>query len=446
MKNCRSNKKDSMNTLRRILALLTLLGVGTWAATVRAEHNLTLKLVKVDSEETTGEDGKGANAVDGDPATFWHTQWEDASPSHPHEIIIELSRIARIKGFTYLPRQDESPNGTIKDYEFYVSDDGKEFGQAVKKGTFEEGSEKKTVTFEPKSCRFIKLKALSEVNGEAWTSAAEITVVKADEKTIPRPTLKLVSVDSEETAGEDGKGANAIDGDTATFWHTQWQDASPSHPHQIIIELNPPSAIKGFTYLPRQDTIENGTIKDYEFFVSDDGKEFGQAVKKGTFESGPGIKTVTFEPKSCRFFKLKALSEVNGEAWTSAAEIGVLVSEESSRSNALSPKRFWFDYPYQPSPGKRYWTLVDKETWEERYESGEHSRFKVVGRTKVGETPGTLLVKISGDTEKTQTGNEGNFQAFIPDVGSEKMEFMFRNKIGEEWQEWRSLAEMRGVE
>ena len=299
MKNCRSNKKDSMNTLRRILALLTLLGVGTWAATVRAEHNLTLKLVKVDSEETTGEDGKGANAVDGDPATFWHTQWEDASPSHPHEIIIELSRIARIKGFTYLPRQDESPNGTIKDYEFYVSDDGKEFGQAVKKGTFEEGSEKKTVTF---------------------------------------------------------------------------------------------------------------------------------------------------EPKSCRFFKLKALSEVNGEAWTSAAEIGVLVSEESSRSNALSPKRFWFDYPYQPSPGKRYWTLVDKETWEERYESGEHSRFKVVGRTKVGETPGTLLVKISGDTEKTQTGNEGNFQAFIPDVGSEKMEFMFRNKIGEEWQEWRSLAEMRGVE
>ncbi|MCX6924064.1 MAG: hypothetical protein NT154_12770, partial [Verrucomicrobia bacterium] len=69
-----------------------------------------------------------------------------------------------------------------------------------------------------------------------------------------------------------------------------------------------------------------------------------------------------------------------------------------------------------------------------------------VGRTKVGETPGTLLVKISGDTEKTQTGNEGNFQTFIPDIGSAKMEFWFRNKIGEEWQEWRSLAEMQGIE
>ena len=36
-----------------------------------------------------------------------------------------------------------------------------------------------------------------------------------------RPKLKLVSVDSEETAGEDGKGANAVDGDTSTIWHTQ---------------------------------------------------------------------------------------------------------------------------------------------------------------------------------------------------------------------------------
>ncbi len=42
---------------------------------------------------------------------------------------------------------------------------------------------------------------------------------------------KLVKVDSEETGGEDGKGANAIDGDSATFLHTHCQDAGPSHPH-----------------------------------------------------------------------------------------------------------------------------------------------------------------------------------------------------------------------
>jgi hypothetical protein len=139
-------------------------------------------------------------------------------------------------------------------------------------------------------------------------------------------TLTVVKVDSEEIAGEDGKGANAVDGDTNTFWHTQWQGANPGHPHEIIIQLTPPASIKGFTYLPRQDDSENGTIRDYEFYVSNDGKDFGQPVQKGSFENSKDKKTVTFGPRKCQFIKLKALSEVNGEAWTSAAEIGVILN------------------------------------------------------------------------------------------------------------------------
>jgi len=139
-------------------------------------------------------------------------------------------------------------------------------------------------------------------------------------------TLTVVKVDSEETAGEDGKGANAVDGNPSTFWHTQWQDANPEHPHEIIIELHPPCTIKGFTYLPRQDDSENGMIKDYEFYVSNDGQDFGQPVNKGSFDDGKDLHTVIFEPVKCRFIKLKALSEINGEAWTSAAEIGVVPS------------------------------------------------------------------------------------------------------------------------
>jgi hypothetical protein len=139
-----------------------------------------------------------------------------------------------------------------------------------------------------------------------------------------KPALKVVRVDSEETAGENGKGANAVDGDTSTIWHTQWQDASPPCPHEIVIELTPPATIKGFTYLPRQDDSDHGTIKDYEFYVSNDGDDFGLPVAKGTFEAGKDLKTVSFSPQQCRFVKLKALSEINGEAWTSAAEIGVI--------------------------------------------------------------------------------------------------------------------------
>lgn len=169
--------KHNSTFLTFVAALIALILSGMASSTI-AQDKVALKVVKADSEETAGEDGKAANAVDGDTATIWHTQWQDANPEHPHEIIIELSRPCRIGGFTCLPRQDDSDHGNIKDYEFYISDDGKDFGQPVKKGTFENNNDKKTVTFDAKQCRFIKLKALSEVNDLAWASAAEIGIIE----------------------------------------------------------------------------------------------------------------------------------------------------------------------------------------------------------------------------------------------------------------------------
>jgi hypothetical protein len=139
-----------------------------------------------------------------------------------------------------------------------------------------------------------------------------------------KPTLKVVKVDSQETEGEDGRAANAVDGDVNTFWHTQWQDANPPCPHEIILELVPPAAIKGLTYLPRQDGGVNGTIKDYELYGGDNAEHIDTPLAHGSFGEGAELKTVSFGPKTCRYLKLKALSEQNGEAWTSAAEIGVV--------------------------------------------------------------------------------------------------------------------------
>ena len=153
---------------------------------------------------------------------------------------------------------------------------------------------------------------------------------------VAKAKLKFVKVDSEETESQNGHGENAVDGNPNTYWHTQWHGTSPGLPHEIIIELLPPSVIKGFTYLARQDESDNGTIKDYEFYVSDDGRNFGQPVKKGAFEPGKGERIETFEPIKCRFMKLRAISEINGLPWTSAAEIRVIQSGEDA-----SVKDYW---------------------------------------------------------------------------------------------------------
>ncbi len=79
-----------------------------------------------------------------------------------------------------------------------------------------------------------------------------------------------------------------------------------------------------FTYLPRQ-TGTNGRIKNYELYVSKDRFNWGAAVKTGSFENSAAPQTITFAtPVTGRYFKLKALSEVNGNPWASVAELSVV--------------------------------------------------------------------------------------------------------------------------
>lgn len=73
------------------------------------------------SEEIRRESTAAVNAIDGNPATFWHSVWE-ALP--PHYIAVKLPRNAMVSGLTYLPRQDGIPNGSIQSWEVQSSMDG----------------------------------------------------------------------------------------------------------------------------------------------------------------------------------------------------------------------------------------------------------------------------------------------------------------------------------
>ncbi|PIF02116.1 MAG: hypothetical protein CR996_01525 [Draconibacterium sp.] len=133
------------------------------------------KLIGADSEEINGEDGKATNAFDNDISTIWHTEWYLNEPGQPHEIKIELDREYLLSSFTYLPRQD-SPNGRIKKYEFFVSNSKIGWGYPVASGEFDNDAIEKKISFEPKSGKYIKLRSLSEINGNSFTSVAEIDV------------------------------------------------------------------------------------------------------------------------------------------------------------------------------------------------------------------------------------------------------------------------------
>ncbi|MBJ6366663.1 discoidin domain-containing protein [Snuella sedimenti] len=147
----------------------------------------------------------------------------------------------------------------------------------------------------------------------------------------------LKSVDSEETTAENGAATNAFDGDNSTIWHTQYSGSSPSHPHEIQINLGDSYNITGLKYLPRQSG-SNGTIAGYEIYVSADGTNWGTAVATGTWANNTSEKTVTFTSKTGSFIRLVATSEINGNVWTTAAEINVLGTEASEcNPSTISP-------------------------------------------------------------------------------------------------------------
>lgn len=570
--------------------------------------NFSLRYVS--SEETVGENGKATNAFDGNGNTFWHTKWLGGSTPYPHEIQIDLGSSQNVAGFTYLVRQDFGVNGSIARYEFFVSTDGTNWGTAVATGTLSYLTTLRRIEFTPKQGRYVRLRALSEVNGNPWASAGEIGILAstcgaktgqtitflpisdkfqtdlpfsvsavassglpvsiavvsgpasvsgntvtltggtglvtlratqagnaafeaalpvvqtftvkltptgpativftspANNATVQAPNVtlnytmsgniagaggdhihftldnpphitvhnlngtytlqnvapgahkvyvqivnsshiplgnpessdtltinvakttqsisfsplvnkqstdppftlnatassglpvsfvlvsgpatlsgntlsltgqagtvliravqagntyyqpaqaveqsflvqdkcavstlspaawKLKSVNSEETIGENGKATNAFDGNTNTFWHTKWLGGSTPYPHEIQIDLGAAYSLVGFTYLVRQDFGVNGSIARYEFYVSQDGTNWGTAVATGTLSYATSKYQINFSDKTGRYVRLRALSEVNGNPWASAAEIGLLTN--SCNPAAPAPAR-----------------------------------------------------------------------------------------------------------
>ena len=134
----------------------------------------------VDSEELVSKDQRGEYAFDGDINTSWHTEWLVNNPAAvlPHEIQINLGAAYNVSAFRYLPRTDGG-NGNIGDYEFYVSNDTTNWGPAVIRGTFPNDTSEQKVSFNSKVGRYIRLRALSELNSKEVTVIRELNLLGA---------------------------------------------------------------------------------------------------------------------------------------------------------------------------------------------------------------------------------------------------------------------------
>jgi len=159
--------------------------------------------------------------------------------------------------------------------------------------------------------------------GITHTSTVTLTVASGR---VPQSAWTLKYVDSQEASCVNGSATQAFDGNPSTTWQTQWCPSAAGPPHEIQINLGSSYTLVGFQYLPRQDSSDNGKIKQYEFYLSSDGNTW-TLVSSGVLMSTPGDKsqkTVNFNPTQAQYIRLRELSEINGGPWATVAELNVL--------------------------------------------------------------------------------------------------------------------------
>jgi hypothetical protein len=142
---------------------------------------------------------RASNLLDGSFASFWLS---GASQNYPHSFEIDFQEFKNVAGIVYTPKQDHNKTGFIKDFQFFVSVDGQNWGEPYS-GSFSlaaNSSYNQQHTFiigTPKVGRYLKFVALSPLNpADTYASMAQFEIVEVALPDAPAaPTgLKVIEI------------------------------------------------------------------------------------------------------------------------------------------------------------------------------------------------------------------------------------------------------------
>ncbi|MDO5737237.1 MAG: family 20 glycosylhydrolase, partial [Propionibacteriaceae bacterium] len=174
---------------------------GTLSAAVNVETTcgpaFTPTAIAADSQQLTGEpapSGPFAAAFDGNPNTYWHTAWSPSSTPYPHWVTMDAGESKNLCSLNYLPRQN-SPNGRVKGYNVYVSDNGTDWGTAVATGELPNTGSLHRIALPLTQSRYVKFEGVSAFNNEKpavqdpWMTAGEISLTGKVPTVEPTPSV-----------------------------------------------------------------------------------------------------------------------------------------------------------------------------------------------------------------------------------------------------------------
>jgi beta-galactosidase len=138
-------------------------------------------------------------------------------------------------------------------------------------GQFPQGSGYQEIKFtQPVKARQFCIESVNAHDGKEYAAIGEIDLFDVNGQSISHADWTIAYVSSEERVKEAALADYAIDGQNANFWHSEWGNAKPNHPHYLVIDLGKEETLSGFRYVPRQgDNTVAGRIKDYRIYAGE---------------------------------------------------------------------------------------------------------------------------------------------------------------------------------
>ena len=120
-------------------------------------------------------DGRSKAVLDGNPLSVWHQR----DKKMPMDLVVDLGEKYNVCGFKYMPDQNRWSSGIITSYQFYVSENNKDW-KLVSESEFPNIKNNplfQVKDFTPVMARYFKLRALKNAWGDDVAGYAEVDVI-----------------------------------------------------------------------------------------------------------------------------------------------------------------------------------------------------------------------------------------------------------------------------
>ena len=194
-------------------------------------------------------------AFDGNTSTYYQSQWESGSIlaeiSYPHSFILKRGALHEVTAFSIVSNTTPtntvnaptsgSSSGRAKYVTIEESDDATNWDYVDKEVRLYDQATNNVILPWPITKEYVRFTFSEPIVNDGSYVALLINEMNfygtAVEPVTTEVPITYVACSDSSTKSDDVKpGSNALDGDTSTFWHSEWYPSATTYPHWITVQ------------------------------------------------------------------------------------------------------------------------------------------------------------------------------------------------------------------